>query len=191
MPYIEFGGVSLDTKVLTTSFACDLTACRGACCTIPGGRGAPVREDEVAIMHEASTAVRFMLSPAHQEILDARGPLEGPAGDRTTVCVDGAACVFVTDDAGIAVCSIERLYHQGRFPWRKPISCHLYPIRIDGGTPDRLRYEESSICRAARERGEREGIRLTDFLGEALERAFGADWTASARSAAAEGPKRT
>ncbi|MCU0452600.1 MAG: DUF3109 family protein [Bacteroidetes bacterium] len=190
MAYKEFGDVSLDTRVLSTSFACDLPACRGACCTIPGGRGAPIREDEVAIMHEAARVVRPLLSPRHLEILEAQGPLEGPAGDRTTICVDGAACVFVVDDAGIAVCSIERLYHQGRFGWRKPVSCHLYPIRIDQGSPERVRYEESPICRPARDRGEREGIQMADFLSEALERVYGTQWTASARNAAAEGLKR-
>jgi hypothetical protein len=191
MAYVEFGGVSLDTKVLTTSFACDLSACRGACCTVPGGRGAPVREDEVELVEKAAVAVLPRLSARHAEVMKTHGALEGPPGDRTTVCVDGAACVFVTYTDGVAVCSIEQLYHESRFPWRKPLSCHLYPIRIDPGTPERVRYEEAPICRGGRDRGEREATRLTDFLREALERAYGMKWTTAARNAAASGPQRS
>ena len=145
-----------------------------------------MREDEVSWMSRAAETVRELLSPEHQAVLDARGPLEGPLGDRTTVCVDGAACVFVMYDNGVAVCSIERLYLAGRFPWRKPVSCHLYPIRIDDGVPERVRYEEVEICRPGRERGEREGIRLTDFVKDALERIYGPAWASAARTAAVE-----
>jgi hypothetical protein len=190
MAYVEIGGVSLDPRVLTTLFACDLQACRGACCTVPGGLGAPVREEEVGMMLRAAEAVRPLLSARHLEVLDDRGPLEGPVGDRTTVCVDGAACVFVFDDGGTAFCSIERLYREGRFSWQKPVSCHLYPIRIDPGIPERVRYEEVPICHGGRLRGERENIRLTDFLRVALERAYGRAWSEAVSEAAREGPTR-
>lgn len=190
MAYVEFDGVLLDSRILTTSFACDLGGCRGACCTVPGGRGAPVREDEVQVMMEAAEAVRPFLSSRHQQVLDTQGPLEGPPGDRTTTCVGGAACVFVVEDGGIASCSIERLFRAGRFPWRKPVSCHLYPLRIDPGVPERVRYEEAPICRAGRERGAREGVPLTSFLREALERAYGRAWTDAVNEAANDGPTR-
>lgn len=190
MAYVEFAGVLLDSRIMTTSFACDLEACHGACCTVPGGRGAPVREDEVQVMLRAAEAVRPLLSSRHQAVLDSLGPLEGPPGDRTTTCVGGAACVFVVDEGGVASCSIERLHREGRFPWRKPVSCHLYPIRIDSGSPERVRYEEAPICSAGRERGLREDIRLTVFLREALERAYGRQWAAAVITAAKEGPTR-
>jgi hypothetical protein len=190
MAYVEFAGVSLDSRILTTSFACDLQACHGACCTVPGGLGAPVREDEVGMMLKAAEAVRPLLSARHLEVLDAHGPLEGPAGDRTTVCVDGAACVFVIEEGEIALCAIERLYRDGRLSWQKPVSCHLYPIRIDPGSPERVRYEEVPICRGGRQRGERENIRLTDFLREALGRAYDRAWTEAVNEAAKEGPTR-
>lgn len=149
-----------------------------------------MREDEVQVLLRAADAVRDLLSSRHRQVLDTQGPLEGPPGDRTTTCVEGAACVFVVDNGGIATCSIEQLHREGRFPWRKPVSCHLYPIRIDPGTPERVRYEEVPICHAGRERGARENVRLTTFLREALERAYGRAWAEAVNEAATEGPTR-
>ena len=176
MPYIEFQGVAVDAKVLRSHFACDLTACKGACCTVPGGRGAPVREEELPFLHKAALAVRPLLSAHHAEVLEQFGPVEGHPGDRTTVCVDHGACVFVMEEDGIALCSIETLYRRGEFAWPKPVSCHLFPIRIDPTVPERLRYEESEICRPARERGTRERMPLLTFVAHAVERAYGPAW---------------
>ncbi len=182
MPYFEFHDAEVDREILTTEFACDLSVCRGACCTVPGGRGAPVREDEVAQMNSAARLVGPLLSDRHARVLEKEGPLEGPIGDRTTVCVDGGACVFVAYEDSIAFCSIERLYRQGHFPWKKPLSCHLYPIRIDQGSPARIRYEEAGICQSAKVRGQREKTPLLGFLEEAVTRAYGPEWFSALRS---------
>lgn len=176
MAYIEFQGASVDTKILTSQFSCDLAACKGACCTVPGGRGAPVREEELPYLQKAARAVAPLLSPRHAEILERSGPVEGPPGDRTTVCVDHGACVFVMKEDGIAFCSIEMLYRRGEFAWPKPVSCHLFPIRVDQTVPERVRYEESEICRPARERGQREHMPLLTFVAHAVERAYGPAW---------------
>jgi hypothetical protein len=176
MAYLEFHGAVVDSDILSTRFACDLAACRGACCTVPGGRGAPIREEEVDLIVAAVPAVRPHLSPKHVEVLDRVGPLEGTLGDRTTVCVDGGACVFVLYEDGIAFCSIERLYRRGEFSWQKPVSCHLYPIRVDQTVPERIRYEEAVICRPALERGQRERVPLLSFLQDAVKRTYGPAW---------------
>lgn len=182
MPYFEFMGAEVDREILTSEFACNLSVCRGACCTVPGGRGAPVREDEVAVMEAAARLVGPMLSERHTRVLEREGPLEGPIGDRTTVCVDGGACVFVAYENSIAFCTIEKLHRLGHFPWKKPLSCHLYPIRVDQGSPPRIRYEEARICQSAKERGRREQTPLLDFLTEALTRAYGPEWLSALRS---------
>jgi hypothetical protein len=176
MPYIEFQGAAVDKKILTTHFACDLSACKGACCTVPGGRGAPVRDEELPYLLKAVQAVLPLLSSRHAEVLQRSGPVEGPPGDRTTVCVDNGACVFVMEQNGIAFCSIESLYRRGEFAWPKPVSCHLYPIRIDQTVPERIRYEEVETCRPARERGQQDHTPLLSFVAHAVERAYGPAW---------------
>lgn len=181
-------GISIAPEIAHAQFACDVAACKGACCTVPGGRGAPVREDEVTHLERAAALLGPELSARHQEVLKNDGPTEGVTGSRFTVCVDGGACVFVIVENGIAACAIERAYMHGRFPWRKPVSCHLYPIRVDHGPQEHLRYEVVEACAPAVERGAREGISLLDFTGDALRRAYGDNFVAAVHHAASRPP---
>lgn len=166
----------VDGPIATTKFACDLGRCNGACCTIPGGRGAPLRDSELDEIREAFPAVKKYLSQEHLQTIEERGLFEGRPGNYTTTCVENRACVFVTFENGIAKCSFEKAYLQNEIGWRKPISCHLFPIRVDEGNQTRLRYEFLAECSPALERGDREGVYLSDFLNEALTRAFGQEW---------------
>jgi hypothetical protein len=77
---------------------------------------------------------------------------------------------------GVARCSFEKAFLNGEIAWRKPQSCHLFPIRVDDGARTRLRYEFLAECSPALERGDREGVYLSDFLEPALTRAFGKEW---------------
>lgn len=163
-----------DEALATTKFACDLGACKGACCTMPGGRGAPVSDGEVDELLGSVNAALPYLAPRNREIIRSLGALEGRDGDWATRCIDNRDCVFVYYEGDVAKCAIERAHFNGETPFRKPISCHLFPIRVNeviGGAY--LRYERIPECDGALKNGKREGIPLYRFLKDALTRAFG------------------
>lgn len=183
---IQIENLLVDRSIFQKTFACDLSACKGACCTMPGGRGAPLQDREVPIVEEAVAAASKWLSPAKQEIIARDGAVEGRAGDMTTRCVEDQDCVFVYfEEKGIAKCALERAYNEGESTFRKPLSCHLFPIRVDDlFAGERLRYEEIDECEGGRARGDAEKIELLDFLEEPLTRAFGRETWLALRGAA-------
>ena len=167
--------ISVDESVATTKFACDLNACKGACCTFPGGRGAPLEDAEVFEIERAFPHVKEYLSAEHLAAIERNGLVDGTKGNFATQCVDGKACVFVYFDGDIAKCSFERAYYEHKSAWQKPISCHLFPIRVrkDG---KEIHYEYFSECEPAIEKGNTENIALHTFVSIPLERAFGNAW---------------
>lgn len=172
---IQIDDLLVEEEVLSTRFACDLSSCRGACCTMPGGRGAPLEDREAPLVLDAVSPASTWLSEGKRQIIEELGPIEGDPGDMTTRTVEDQDCVFVYyEENGVAKCAIERAWLEGKSPFRKPLSCHLYPIRVDqlfGGA--RLRYEEIEECEGGRERGSKENVDLIAFLEEPLTRAFG------------------
>lgn len=157
-------------------FACDLKACKGACCTLPGGRGAPLLDSEISEIQRAFPVIEKYLSPDHRARIAEKGLFEGSHGDYTTPCFKNRACAFVTYEQDIARCSFEKAYMNGEIAWRKPLSCHLFPIRVERGTQDNLRFEFISECVPALDEGNLKDIYLLDFLREALVRAYGELW---------------
>ena len=170
------GEAAIDDAVGGESFCCDLHACKGACCTLPGGRGAPLEDDEVLEIAKAYPAARQFLTERSQQAIDAAGLTDGRYGDFATPCIDQRECVFVFFEDGIAKCSFERAYERGLTDWRKPISCHLFPIRIRHFGRDFLRYEVIEECAPGRRHGELQEVKLHDFLKEPLVRRFGEEW---------------
>lgn len=166
----------IDENIPKTHFACDLERCKGACCTMPGQRGAPLLDEEVEEIEKAYPIVRKYLSFRHKDTIDERGLIQGRSGDHTTQVVDRRACVFAIFENGIAKCAFEKAYQNHELSWRKPLSCHLFPIRVAPGPPERLRFEEIAECRPGLERGAREQVPLAGFLSSSLTRAYGAEW---------------
>lgn len=168
--------ISVHESVSTTKFACDLQQCKGACCTFAGGRGAPLRDDEISEIEKAFPHVESILLHEHLEFIQKSGLIDGSPGNYATQCFDGKACVFVLYEEGIAKCSFEKAYFEQKIKWRKPISCHLFPIRI-GGNYSEIHFEHFSECEPAHRKGERENIAVHVFVKDSLERAFGTEWT--------------
>lgn len=166
----------VEDSITRIRFACDLLSCKGACCTLPGGKGAPLFDDEIQQLEKAFPIIKSNLPAEHVETIIKNGLFEGVPGSYTTRCFNNQACVFVIYESGIAQCAFERAFWERKITWRKPLSCHLFPIRIDKGLAERLRYEHISECTPALERGKQEQIFLSDFLQDALIRAFGNDW---------------
>lgn len=173
---MKLGEINIDESVAHECFACDLSLCKGACCTLPGGRGAPLLDEEVEPLQQVLPAATDYLDPVHRSLIMEKGIVEGVPGSFATVCLDDEACVFVYYDDGIAKCSIERAWFDKKVRFRKPISCHLFPLRIAKLAGDRIRYESIDECRPAREHGSRQGIFLRDFMKEALVRKYGEKW---------------
>ena len=179
--------VLISDAVLQAPFACHLGRCLGACC-VHGDRGAPLEPEERAELERVLPAVRRDLRPEALAVIDREGVwTEEEPGHYGTTCVDGRECVFVTYDGNVAKCAIQKAYYEGRVDFEKPISCHLFPIRIEevGGT-DVLNYEAIDLCAPAVVRGRRQDIQLYDFLRGPLTRKYGAAWYESFRTACVE-----
>lgn len=177
---IVIDNILVDEQVLTTPFLCDLTACHGACCTMKGGAGAPLLNDEVQMVRDAVLPASKYLSTHSLEALASSNPVVGTEGDYTTLCIDDADCVFVFYEQGIAKCAIERAHANGETAFRKPLSCHLFPARVaDFGGPY-IYYEEIPECRPALAKGKATGVTAFEMLKQPLERAFGEEWYAKA-----------
>jgi hypothetical protein len=170
------GEVAINEEVAHTQFACDVRECKGSCCTIRGGRGAPLDDAEVREIESAFAAARKYLSEYHRQFIAENGMVEGAPGNRATVCIQQRDCVFVFYEEGVARCALEKAYINGETAWRKPLSCHLFPIRVRHGGGRQLQYEVIPECRPAVASGKREHIPLYKFLEDPLTRAFGPAW---------------
>ncbi|RNC79746.1 MAG: DUF3109 family protein [Balneola sp.] len=165
--------------VATAKFACDLPRCKGACCVV-GDAGAPVSKDEVPILHKAYRLLKDELRPEAVEVADREGVVIGSKEKGYEIsCVGGAECVFVNyDEHDVAYCTIQKAYFEGRFNWEKPLSCHLFPVRlkkIAGFDYANFEYVPN-ICSPACEKGKEEGTYLAEFLEAPLVRRYGQDW---------------
>ena len=156
----------MSDDVADKCFGCDLAKCKGACC-VDGDSGAPLLEEEVArieaVLHEALP----LMTPEGRAAVAACGvAVRDKDGDLGTPLIDGGACAFVSySDGGAAYCALQHLY--------KPLSCHLYPIRVeDYGEFTAVNYHQWDICRCARGKGEP----LYRYLKEPLVRRFGIEW---------------
>ncbi len=170
------GEAVVDDHVGTASFCCDLKKCKGACCTMPGGRGAPLEDDEALEIQKAYPIAKLYLTQRSIDAIEAHGMFEGVEGAYATTCIDNRDCVFVYYDGDVAKCSLERVFEEGRTDWRKPLSCHLFPIRVKTFGKDSLTYEQIDECQPGREHGERLQVKLYDLLKEPLTRKYGESW---------------
>jgi hypothetical protein len=166
-------------EIFEKQFVCDLQVCKGACC-IEGSSGAPLEAEETGILEEIYELVAPYLRPEGRAVIETHGLYEMDAdGDLVTPLVgEHGACAFVTyDTSGIAKCGIEQAYLDGKISWRKPISCHLYPVRLQQLTDYvAVNYHRWQVCDPACNLGQALGVPVFQFLKEPLVRKFGADW---------------
>jgi Fe-S-cluster containining protein len=167
--------ISLD--VIEEEFVCNLAACKGACC-IEGEFGAPLEEIELAIIERELPAILPFMAPKSADAIQKEGFYElDTDGDWVTKCIKGRDCVFAIHENGIYKCAIEKAYEHGKTEFIKPISCHLYPIRLaEVGTYTALNYSRWDICSAACKNGKKLKVPIYKFLKTPLTRRFGASW---------------
>ena len=174
------GDTLISEDILEKAFVCDLAACKGACC-IEGDAGAPLEDFEIGILEEELMNVLPFLPESGRTALQNEGAFTIDSdGDLVTPLVDGKHCAYtVFDNQGIAGCGIEKAWLAGKSAFRKPVSCHLYPIRVQK-LKDReaLNYHKWDVCAPACACGAKLKVPVYVFLKEALIRAYGETWYA-------------
>ena len=175
MIQVEDKIISLD--VFEKHFFCDLNACKGACC-VEGDAGAPLEKEEEKILNKIFEKVKpYMQKKGIDEVEKQGIAVLDSDGDLTTPLINNKECAFVTFERGIAKCSIEKAYLERKIDYKKPISCHLFPIRIKEYRDfDAINYEAIKICKPACECGSKLEVPIYAFLKEPLIRKYGEDW---------------
>jgi len=169
--------VLVSDNLINTKFACNTKICQGACC-VEGDSGAPLEKDEINIIQKNIEAIKPYMDKEGLDLLAKDGFHEKDSDkEECTTCLPNGACVFVKFDGALATCAIENAHSDGALDFKKPISCHLYPVRIKQiGEYMALNYHKWDICSPACDRGKDENIMVSDFLKEPLIRKFGEEW---------------
>lgn len=185
---IEIDDTIVSLDIIEDFFLCDLAKCKGECC-VEGDSGAPLEKDELAKLEAVLPEVWNDLSSKAQDIINRQGvAYVDTDGDIVTSIVDGKDCVFTCyDNQGTCKCAIEKAYREGRVNFYKPVSCHLYPIRVTQYRDFRaVNYHKWSVCKAASILGKKENLRIYQFLKEPLIRKFGESWYQALETCASE-----
>ena len=184
---VEIGDILVSEEVILEYFACDYEACKGACCIV-GDSGAPLKEEELEPLEANYASFSPLMRAEGRAAVEAKGFFEiDREGDIVTPLVSGSEeCAYCHFENGSCFCAIERQFDKGLSSFKKPVSCSLYPVRVVdlGGGRLGLNLHRWDICRAAYEKGRREGIRVYQFLRGPLTDDFGEEFY-SALSAAA------
>lgn len=174
----QIGKTIVSEDLIEKEFVCNLGACKGECC-IAGEAGAPLEEDEAHILKEIYNDVKPFLRPEGIAAIEKQGThIENENKDLETPLVNGAECAYVTfTDKGVASCGIEDAYNAGKVSFRKPISCHLYPVRVQKYSSfAAVNYHKWPICDEACVLGKELQVPVYKFVKDALIRKFGPEW---------------
>jgi len=166
--------------IFDKQFVCNLSACKGVCC-VEGEAGAPLEENEIEILKAIYPKVKPFLRPEGIAAIESQGTsITSEFGDLETPLVDGKECAYVTFDANnIAKCGIEEAHQQGVIDWQKPISCHLYPVRLQPYSSFvAVNHHQWDICDDACTLGKELQVPVYKFVKQALIRKFGEAWYA-------------
>jgi hypothetical protein len=171
---LRIGDTIFSLDILEKKFKCDLPQCLGSCCRY-GDSGAPLTREEVPVLDEIWPAVKpYMRAEGIYEIEKKGTSIMDFEDDRVTPLINNEECAYAFVEGNIYKCAIEKAWDDGKINFRKPISCHLFPVRIkkfSGFTA--VNYQELPVCSAARKLGDKNGIYVYEFLKEPLIRALG------------------
>ncbi|RZS99005.1 DUF3109 family protein [Aquimarina brevivitae] len=174
----QLGKTIISEEVIKKDFVCNLSACKGACC-VDGEAGAPLDPEETKLLKEIYPKVKPYLRKEGIEVIENEGTsIETDLGDLETPLINGADCAYVIyDDKNTALCGIEEAYNQGDISFKKPISCHLYPVRVQEYSEfSAVNYHRWEICDDACSLGKELQVPIYKFVKEALIRKFGEQW---------------
>ena len=188
--------IQIDDKLISEDlfseeFVCNLAKCKGICC-VEGDAGAPLDEDETKILDEIYPKIKPYLRPEGIQAIEEQGTYTLDfEGDLVTPLVNNAECAYVIfDEKGYTKCAIEKAYEDGVIDWQKPISCHLYPIRItEYSNFSAINYHEWDICSDACTLGKELGVKVYQILKKPLIRKYGEEFYQTLSEAAEEWEK--
>lgn len=182
----------ISEEIFSEEFVCNLTKCKGACC-VAGDVGAPLEKYETEILDKIFPLVKPYLRPEGVAALEEQGTwtIDPSDGDFVTPMVNGEECAYVIfDEKGVTKCGIEEAYEDGAVEWQKPISCHLYPIRVtEYSTFTALNYHEWEICAPACTLGKELQVPVYKFLKTPIIRKYGEEFYSTLCDAAEEWQK--
>lgn len=183
--------ILISDDVVEKQFVCNLNACKGACC-IEGDSGAPVENDEIELLQNSIEQVLPYLTEAGKKAIEEQGVYIVEEDDEytglATPLINGGACAYIAyRPDGTVTCGIEEAYNDGKITFRKPISCHLYPIRIKNyDTVIGVNFDEWDICDDACTLGKSLQVPVYRFVKDALVRKFGPEFYEVLEQAARE-----
>lgn len=177
---IAIDNVLISDELVEEAFVCDLIKCKGGCC-VDGDAGAPLLEEELVRLDEVLDAVKPYLTEKSVAEIEKQGRyVWNDEFGWVTPAINGGVCVYATTDGqGIVKCGIEQAYRNGDITWKKPISCHLFPVRIKQGSEGQeyMNYEpRPKLCKAACKLGKKLKVPVYQFLKEPIERKYGAEF---------------
>jgi len=175
---LQIGNKVVSLELLEEKFICDLDQCKGQCC-VDGESGAPLEEGEKELIEKNYPVFKKYLRKESIKSIEKQGfTVVDRDGETVTPLLDGEECVYAIFENGIAKCAIEKAYFDKKITFRKPISCHLYPIRLKNlyDNIEAVNYHKWSVCEPARELGCKKNVIVYKFLKDALVRRYGLDW---------------
>jgi hypothetical protein len=175
---IPVKNIIVSDELKDIKFCCDLARCKGGCC-VEGDAGAPLEEEEISVLEDDIDNIKPYMTIRGRETVEGTGVFDYDSeGNFVTPLVNGVECAFTGfDEKGIAYCTIERAFDDGKTPLRKPVSCHLYPVRISGnGSFNAVNYHKWHICKPALKKGRQLDLPLYVFLEDSLVRKYGREW---------------
>lgn len=175
---IQLGKTLISEDIIEKEFVCNISKCKGICC-IEGDAGAPLSPDELPVLDRVYPEVKAYLRPEGIAAIEEQGTSTiDEDGEDVTPLIDGGECAYVVFETdGTASCAIEKAYRDGKIDWKKPISCHLYPIRVQEYSEfSAVNYHKWDVCGDACTLGRELKVPVYQFLKEPLIRKFGEDW---------------
>ncbi len=174
----QLGKALVSEEIIENDFVCNLSACKGACC-VDGDAGAPLEEKETEILVDIYSKVKPFLRPEGIKAIEEQGAfIKGEDGEWETPLVNKSECAYVIfSEEGIAKCGLEEAYEKGITKWKKPVSCHLYPVRVkEYSQLTAVNYHKWQLCDPACQLGESLQVPIYKFVKEGLIRKFGKKW---------------
>jgi hypothetical protein len=178
---IAIDNVLISEDVISQQFVCDLAKCKGGCCE-DGDAGAPLEKEELEILNEIYETVKPYMTSEGIKWIEKHGRYQYDVEfGWVTPTIEGKLCAYgFYDENGVIKCGIEQAYRDGKISWKKPISCHFYPIITKTGKKgdyDRMNYEpRETLCKPACVLGKKLKVPVYQFLREPIIRKYGEDF---------------
>jgi len=173
---LQIDNIILSRDIIERKFHCNLTFCKGICC-VEGDAGAPLEKYEIRQIEKSIESVKKFMKKEGIAVLNKKGIYIEAEKELLTPLINNRDCIYAFREDGIVKCSFEAAFYNNNTSFLKPISCHLYPIRLTNYSSfTALNYHKWHICKDALKTGEKEGVLLYKFLKDPLIRKFGLKW---------------